>query len=95
MSHINHVNTDVELLRALLDAARRTAFSYRGKQRELYVLGQLEATANLAYILTTGNVNHDFEAYCQQMAAEAIERMETIRSGQGGQARNGHITPIG
>ncbi|MCG8311635.1 MAG: hypothetical protein MI976_00325 [Pseudomonadales bacterium] len=73
-------NVDKELLNALLDAARCTALSHRGKERELYVLGQLEATANLAYILTAGNVEYEFEAYCQRLASEAIERMEALNS---------------
>lgn len=72
------VDVDIELLRALLDAALRTSLSHRGKPRELYVLGQLEATANMAYVMTAGKVDNEFEAYCQRLASEAIERMETI-----------------
>ena len=80
-----HTDVDIELLRALLDAALRTARSHRGKSRELYVLGQLEATANTAYVLAAGKVDYEFEAYCQQVAAEAIDRMEVIskRDGRG------------
>lgn len=80
---MSQVEVDVELLRALLDAAVRTARSHRGKPRELYVLGQLEATANMAYILAAGKVEYEFEAYCQSLAAEAIERMEAISQGAG------------
>lgn len=72
------LETDTELLRQLLDASKRTAMSHRGKARELYVLGQLEASANMAYILVAGKVDYEFEAYCQQLAAEAIDRMEAI-----------------
>lgn len=78
---MSQFEVDVELLRALLDAAVRTARSHRGKPRELYVLGQLEATANMAYILAAGSVDHEFEAYCQNLAAEAIDRMEVISHG--------------
>ena len=76
---MSQIEVDVELLRALLDAALQTARSHRGKPRELYVLGQLEATANVAYILTAGSIDYEFEAFCQRMAAEAIERMEAIK----------------
>ncbi|MDX1693620.1 MAG: hypothetical protein R3208_07630 [Ketobacteraceae bacterium] len=75
---MSRVEVDIELLRALLDAAVRTARSHRGKPRELYVLGQLESAANTAYILAAGKVDYEFEAYCQQLAAEAIDRMELI-----------------
>ena len=42
---MSQIEVDVELLRALLDAALQTARSHRGKPRELYVLGQLEEKA--------------------------------------------------
>lgn len=76
---MSQLEVDVELLRALLDAALQTARSHRGKPRELYVLGQLEATANMAYILAAAKVEYEFEAYCQRLAAEAIERMEMLK----------------
>ena len=75
---MSEVDVDIELLRALLDAAVLTARSHRGTPRELYVLGQLEATANMAYVLAAGSVEEEFELYCQRMAAEAIDRMEAI-----------------
>lgn len=42
-------------LRELLNAAARTAQAHRDTEAECYVLGQLEATANLAYILVAGS----------------------------------------
>lgn len=77
---MSRLDVDIEMLRALLDAASMTALSHRGDARELYVLGQLEATANMAYVLAVGKVDYEFEAYCQKMAAEAIERMDAISS---------------
>lgn len=75
---MSNLDVDLEMLRALLDAASMTALSHRGDERELYVLGQLEATANMAYILSVGKVDNELEAYCQKLAAEAIERMEAL-----------------
>ena len=66
------VNTD--LLRELLNAAARTALAHRGSDVECYVLGQLEATANLAYILAAGSGDDDLELLCQQLALDALNR---------------------
>ncbi|PIE40617.1 MAG: hypothetical protein CSA49_07615 [Gammaproteobacteria bacterium] len=79
---MSSINVDIEMLKELLDAAATTALSHRGDQQELYVLGQLEATANMAYIIGVGHVGYDFEAYCQKLAGEAIERMEALLSAQ-------------
>ena len=40
-----------EMLETVLDAALSTARSFRGRPGELYALGQLEATANLIYVM--------------------------------------------
>ena len=77
------LSVDQEMLRALLDAASMTALSHRDDSRELYVLGQLETTANIAYILSAGEVDYEFEAYCQKLACEAIERMEFLMLSEG------------
>lgn len=71
---------DKQLLRSVLDAARRTALNYRNTSYELYALGQLEATANLAYVLTMDQPDAQFESYCQEMAAEAVRRMAKLTS---------------
>lgn len=66
------VNTD--LLRELLNAAARTALVHRGSEHEQYVLGQLEATANLAYVLSAGAGDEELELLCQQLALDALSR---------------------
>lgn len=75
---MSDLSVDKEMLRALLDAASMTALSHRGSSIELYVLGQLEATANMAYLLSVGKVEYEFESFCQKLATDAIERMEAI-----------------
>lgn len=74
------VNRD--MLETVLDAALSTARSYRGKEGELYALGQLEATSNLVYIMIccedpTGM--GQLEVRCQAGALEAVERMERLK----------------
>lgn len=66
------VNTD--LLRELLNAAARTARAHRGSDVECYVLGQLEATANFAYVLAAGSGDDELELLCQQLALDALNR---------------------
>lgn len=61
-------------LRELLNAAARTAQAHRDTEAECYVLGQLEATANLAYILVAGSGDVELELLCQQLALDALER---------------------
>ena len=51
-SRMSALKIDPELLRELLNAASRTALTHRGSESEAYVLGQLEATANFAYVWT-------------------------------------------
>ncbi|MEE2729183.1 MAG: hypothetical protein VYA55_00095 [Pseudomonadota bacterium] len=71
---MSRVNVDVELLRELLNAASRTALTHRGSEHECYVLGQLEATANMAYVLCAGSDNEELELLCQQLALDALNR---------------------
>ena len=70
------INTD--LLRELLNAASRTALSHRGSEHESYVLGQLEATANFAYVLAAGAGDADLELLCQQLALDALNRYSEL-----------------
>lgn len=71
---MNRLSVDVELLRELLNAASRTALTHRGSEHECYVLGQLEATANMAYVLSAGSGNEELELLCQQLALDALNR---------------------
>lgn len=71
---MNRLGVDVELLRELLNAASRTALTHRGSEHECYVLGQLEATANMAYVLCAGSDNEELELLCQQLALDALNR---------------------
>ena len=72
-----------QMLEAVLDAALTTARGYRGRNEELYALGQLEATANLIYVTICcekpGGMGQ-LEVRCQAYAQEAIERMEMLKS---------------
>ncbi|HVK99064.1 MAG TPA: hypothetical protein VM553_04595 [Dongiaceae bacterium] len=70
------INTD--LLRELLNAAARTALTHRGSDHEPYVLGQLEATANFAYVLAAGSGDSELELLCQQMALDALNRYSEL-----------------
>lgn len=69
---------DTDLLRELINASARTALSHRGDQHEQYVLGQLEATANLVYILCAGRGHTDLETLCQTFAFDALHRLDEI-----------------
>lgn len=71
---MSRLNVDVELLRELLNAASRTAHVHRGSEHECYVLGQLEATANMAYVMVAGSGNEELELLCQQLALDALSR---------------------
>ncbi len=71
---MNKLGVDVELLKELLNAASRTALTHRGSEHECYVLGQLEATANMAYVLCAGSGNEELELLCQQLALDALNR---------------------
>lgn len=86
------VNT--ELLRELLNAASRTALAHRGSDVECYVLGQLEATANFAYVLAAGSGDDELELLCQQLALDALNRhseLECTRS-RVGSAQESHAS---
>ena len=73
------LEVDKLLLRSLLDAANSTAISHRDAPREAYALGQLEATANMAYIISSSaEEDYELENYCQSLAAYAIERLDII-----------------
>ncbi len=72
------LNIDPNLLRELLNAASRTALTHRGSEHEAYVLGQLEATANLAYVLAAGSGNDELELLCQQLALDALNRYSEL-----------------
>lgn len=70
-----------EMLESMLDAVLSTARNHRGRQGELYALGQLEATANLIYVMTCCEAQQglgQLEVRCQACALEAIERMERL-----------------
>jgi hypothetical protein len=71
---MDQLKVDAELLRELLNAASRTALTHRGSEHECYVLGQLEATANMAYVLCAGSGNDELELLCQQLALDALNR---------------------
>lgn len=73
------VNTD--LLRELLNAAARTALTHRGSDHECYVLGQLEATANFAYVLLAGAGDEELELLAQQLALDALNRYSELECG--------------
>lgn len=77
---MNRLGVDVELLRELLNAASRTALTHRGSEHECYVLGQLEATANMAYVLCAGSGNEELELLCQQLALDALNRHSELSS---------------
>jgi hypothetical protein len=69
-----------ELLKELLDAATGTALAHRDTPAELYALGQLEATANMAYIMAAGQGFNELELHCQRVAVEAISRLATLKA---------------
>lgn len=77
---MERMSVDAELLRELLNAASRTALSHRGSEHECYVLGQLEATANMAYVLCASSENEELELLCQQLALDALNRHSEISS---------------
>lgn len=77
------VTINTELLRELLNAAARTALTHRGSDHETYVLGQLEATANFAYVLAAGSGDAELELLCQQLALDALNRLSEIDSVSG------------
>lgn len=74
-----------EMLETMLDAALSTARRYRGRNGEMYALGQLESTANLIYVMIccqdrdTGFAQ--LEVRCHSCALEAVERMSRLADG--------------
>ncbi|HEX4940297.1 MAG TPA: hypothetical protein VFX11_16610 [Candidatus Kapabacteria bacterium] len=75
---MSNVLINTELLRELLNAASRTAMTHRGSEHESYVLGQLEATANFAYVLAAGSGDAELELLCQQLALDALNRYSEL-----------------
>lgn len=70
-----------EMLESMLDAALTTARSHRGRPGELYALGQLEATANMIYVMICSQTSGQFgqlEVLCQACASEAVDRLENL-----------------
>lgn len=80
---MDQLKVDAELLRELLNAASRTALTHRGSEHECYVLGQLEATANMAYVLCAGSGNDELELLCQQLALDALNRHSELNCNLG------------
>lgn len=68
------IPVDRALLVSLLWASRNTAFLHRWQPDELHALGAAEATANLIYVLVSGQGDLELETVCQEMAELAIER---------------------
>lgn len=75
---VSALKVDPDLLRELLNAASITAITHRGSDYEPYVLGQLEATANFAYVLAAGSDNEELELLCQQLALDALNRYSEL-----------------
>ena len=84
---MDQLKVDAELLRELLNAASRTALTHRGSEHECYVLGQLEATANMAYVLCAGSGNDELELLCQQLALDALNRHSELSCNSAGTTR--------
>lgn len=72
------VTLDPNLMLELLNAATRTALAHRNDTNEMYVLGQLEATANVIYVLAVSQGYEGLETMCQRMAQDALGRMTEI-----------------
>lgn len=74
------VTLDPSLMLELLNAATRTALAHRNDTHEMYVLGQMEATANVIYVLAVSQGYEGLETMCQRMAQDALARMTEISS---------------
>lgn len=72
------VTLDPSLMLELLNAATRTAMAHRNDANEMYVLGQLEATANVIYVLAVSQGYDGLETMCQRMAQDALARLTEI-----------------
>ena len=75
---MSSLDVSTNLLRELLSAAAGTALTHRGSEFETYVLGQLEATANLVYVLCSNSGDEELEILCQQMALDALDRLSEL-----------------
>ncbi len=76
---IESVSVLPELMIQLLDAATATAFAHRDAPGEIYALGQMEATANMVYVMIVGQGLMALENQCQRVATEAITRLQVLR----------------
>lgn len=76
----NEICISVDFVKTLVEATNSTAMKHRGKQSELYALGQLESIANLLYISVVGAGDYDLENYCQKVATDALDRMASLLS---------------
>lgn len=74
----DRVTLDPSLMLELLNAATRTAMAHRNDANEMYVLGQLEATANVIYVLAVSQGYDGLETMCQRMAQDALARLTEI-----------------
>ncbi len=75
---VESVSLDPALMLELLNAATRTALAHRNDANEMYVLGQLEATANVIYVLAVSQGYDGLETICQRMAQDALARLLEI-----------------
>lgn len=78
ISSVSMVTLDPALMLELLNAATRTALAHRNDAHEMYVLGQLEATANVIYVLAVSQGYEGLETVCQRMAQDALSRLTEI-----------------
>lgn len=78
ISSVSSVSVDPALLIELLNAATRTAMAHRNDPNELYVLGQMESTANVIYVLAVSQGYEGLESTCQRMALDALARFTEI-----------------
>lgn len=72
------VAVDPDLMLELLNAAARTAMTHRNHPNEMFVLGQLEATANAIYVMAVAQGFEELESTCQRLAFEALNRLNDI-----------------
>ncbi|MGB3623405.1 hypothetical protein FT643_03290 [Ketobacter sp. MCCC 1A13808] len=82
------LKVDTALLKELLSAAAGTALMHRGTEHELFVLGQLEATANMAYVACANAGDDELEILCQQLALDALNRFTELSQRSGSKRTN-------
>lgn len=81
---MSNILVSEELVTSLLDAAVKTAHSHRGKLREEYALGQLEAISNVIYILCMNQGGMEqLELACLKQATLAVRRLDELDNGNG------------